>query len=116
MKVRKLGRDGIRETVEAKRAHFLLRCLESLFPPSLSESLPAPVPSLQGVLRQRVPLQGAVPLPHAQGGASVAGYAAEALARRKAELPHLVEADFAPFAGKLGPPEDGPSCKTKRDV
>lgn len=71
------------------------------------------MPLLQSVLRQRVPLQGAVPLRHSQAGTPVAGHAGEALAQRKTELQHLVKTDFALFACKLGPPEDGPSCKTK---
>lgn len=54
-----------------------------------------------------------MPLSHAQGGPSVAGHAGEALAQRKTELQHLVKADFALFARKLGPPEDGTSCRTR---
>lgn len=93
------GRGGEEEgTADAKQARLVLQRLESLFSASLSEPLPAPVPLLQGVLRQRVPAQAAVPLPHAQGGPSVAGNAGEALAQREAELQHLVKADFALFA------------------
>lgn len=59
-------------------------------------------------------MQGAVLLPHAQAGTSVTRYAAGALAPRKTELHHVVKADIALRAGRLGPLQYGPNWETKK--
>ena len=87
----------------------MLQSLQSLLSQAHAEPLSAPVPSLQGMLSQRVTLEGAVSMPHAQCGAAAAGHAGEALAAWEAEYGHLVEAHAALCAPKLGPPQDGPN-------
>lgn len=61
------------------------------------------------MLCQRVSLEGAVSLHHAQGGTSMAGHTGEALAAWETEHRHLVKAHVALRACKLGPPQDGPN-------
>ena len=98
---------AMRTNLEMKCTHFVFERLEPLLSQSLSEPLPAPVLSLQSVLRHRVALEGAVPPGHAQGGASMAGHTGEALAAWETEHRHLVKAHGALSACKLGPLQDG---------
>lgn len=97
----------MRTNLEMKCTHFVFQCLEPLLSQSLSEPLPAPVLSLQCMLRHCVALEGAVPPGHAQGGASMAGHTGEALAAWETEHRHLVKAHGALCACKLGPLQDG---------
>lgn len=93
-----------------KCTYSVLQRVEPLLSPSFPELLSAPLPPLQCVLCHRVPLEGAVPLRHPQGGTSTSGHTGEALAAWETEHRHLVEAHIALFTSKPGPFNDGPNC------
>lgn len=98
-----------------KCTYFVFQCLEPLFSQSFTEPLSALMPLLHCMLCHRVPLEGAVPLHHAQGGTSTSRHTGKALAAWEAEHRHLVKAHIALDTSELGPLQDGPNWLGLKD-